>query len=99
MTIIITDTANNADDIRHEFKKHDRDYYPIEVYEYIYDTLSEMGSDDEHTELDVIAWCCDLSETTLDERDFDDIDDLVSDLEYKTTVIYNDGETVWYLAY
>lgn len=48
------------------FQDYDRDYYPQEVYDYIYDVLATSASDDDVVELDVIAWCCDISQETFD---------------------------------
>lgn len=46
-------------DVWRAFQNYDRDYYPQEVYDYIYDCLDDQSTDDV-VELDVIAWCCDM---------------------------------------
>lgn len=52
-------------DVWQAFQNYDRDYYPQEVYDYIYDCLDDQSTDDV-VELDVIAWCCDISQETFD---------------------------------
>jgi hypothetical protein len=52
-------------DVWREFRNYDRDYYPQEVYDYIYDCLNDQSTDDV-VELDVIAWCCDIEQETFD---------------------------------
>lgn len=53
-------------DVWQAFQNYDRDYYPQEVYDYIYEALDSGASDDDVVELDVIAWCCDISQETFD---------------------------------
>lgn len=53
-------------DVWRAFQDYDRDYYPQEVYDYIYEVLDSGASDDDVVELDVIAWCCDISQETFD---------------------------------
>ena len=95
MATIITKTANNVHDIKEMFAKYNRANYPDEVYKFILDTLE--SSDEDFIQLDVIAWACDISQTDLEGSGYDDIDELVYNLENNTTVICDDGETVWYL--
>jgi len=113
MAIIVTQTADNAYHIQDAFRRLDRDCYPLGVYEAIYDFIQETRGEEEAYELDVIAWCCDISETDLEsenrplrERGLDDddlytLDDLVSDLERKTTILFvdEDAEVIYHLAY
>ena len=105
MAIIVTQTADNADHIQDAFRRLDRDCYPLGVYQAIYDYINDTHGEDEAYELDVIAWCCDLSETTLDDLDDrddrDNLDDLADYLRSATTVLYvdEDTKTVYYLAY
>ena len=99
MAIIVTQTADNAYHIQDAFRRLDRDCYPLGVYQAIYDLIQDTHGADEPYELDVIAWCCDVSETTLD--DVSDLDDLADRLHSETTVLYvdYDTETVYHLAY
>ena len=108
MAIIVTQTADNADHIQDAFRRQGRDCYPLGVYQAIYDYINDTHGEDEAYELDVIAWCCDLSETTLDDLDDlddrddrDNLDDLADYLRSATTVLYvdEDTKTVYYLAY
>lgn len=113
MATIVTQTADNAYHIQDAFRATNRDYYPLGVYEAIFDFINETHADDEPYHLDVIAWCCDLSETTLesenrpllerkvDEDDLYTLDDLADRLRDETTVLYidEDTETVYHLAY
>lgn len=113
MATIVTQTADNAYHIQDAFRAANRDDYPPGVYKALFDYINETHSDDETYHLDVIAWCCDLSETTLesenrqllehnaDENDLYTLDDLVDRLRDETTVLYVDEntETVYYLAY
>ena len=95
MATIITKTAYSLNCIKEMFAKYNRDYYPNEVYQFILDTLE--NSDGDFIELDVISWACDISFVDLKDSGYDDIDDLVRSLGRSSTIICDDGETVWYL--
>ena len=112
MATIVTQTAGNACHIQDAFHAAGRDDYPQGVYDAIFDYINYTRGDDEVYHLDVIAWCCDISETTItdnyfDDLDdyfdnyFDDIDDLADRLRCETTVLYIDADagTVYHLAY
>ena len=105
MATIVTQTTDNAYHIQDAFRRLDRDDFPLGVYQAIYDYINDTHGDDEVYEPDVIAWCCDLSETTLDDLDdrdaLNDLDDLADYLGSATTVLYvdEDTKTVYYLAY
>ena len=108
MAIIVTQTADNAYHIQDAFRRLDRDGYPLGVYQAIFDYINDTHGEGEAYHLDVIAWCCDLSETTLDDLDdlddiddIDDIDDLADYLRSATTVLYvdYDAEVIYHLAY
>ena len=105
MAAIVTQTADNAYHIQDAFRRLDRDGYPLEVYQAIYDYINDTHGEDEPYHLDVIAWCCDLSETTIDrnanEDDLYTLDDLADRLHSETTVLYVDreAETVYHLAH
>ena len=79
MATIVTQTADNACHIQDAFRAAGRDDYPRGVYEAIFDYINYTRGDAEVYHLDVIAWCCDISETTLTDdhfdNHFDDIDD------------------------
>ena len=105
MAIIVTKTADNAYHIRDAFRSYNRDYYPMGVYEAIYDYIQETYGGDDVYDLDVIAWCCDISETSLSESaDGDELytlDDLVSTIADETSILYvdEDNEIVYHFAY
>ena len=104
-------TLDNARDVKERFQAFDRDYYPLEVYQAILDYELELADGiGQSRALDVIAWCCDISETTIAEYnkyhatcedDLYNFDDLVADLARKTTILFadEDSETVYHLAY
>lgn len=93
----IVKTLNSAFDIAEEFKRFNRDYYPLSVYEYIYDLLT-TATDEEFVELDVIAWSCEITESNLAESDFSDMEEFVEYLNKQTSIIYYDDATVWHFA-
>ena len=100
MAIIVTQTADNAYHIRNAFRSIDRDDYPLEVYQAIFDMINETHGEHEAYELDVIAWCCDLSESELcNNPEFEDTETLAEHLQDHTAVLYYDNETVWHLSY
>ena len=108
MATIVTQTADNACHIQDAFHAAGRDDYPQGVYEAIFDYINYTRGDGEVYHLDVIAWCCDISETTLtdnyfdnyfdsdfygdSDNHFDDIDDLADRLRCETTVLYVDAD-------
>ena len=71
MATIVTKTADNACHIQDAFRAAGRDNYPLGVYEAIFDFINYTRGGDEVYHLDVIAWCCDISETTLTDNYFD----------------------------
>ena len=113
MATIVTQTADNACHIQDAFCAAGRDEYPMGVYEAIFDFINYTRGPGEVYHLDVIAWCCDISETTLTDNyfdnyfdnyydnHFDDMADLVDRLRRETTVLYADADagTVYHLAY
>ena len=111
MATIVTQTADNAYHIQDAFRRLDRDCYPLGVYQAIYDLIQDTHGADEPYRFDVIAWCCDVSETTLDDvsdldgfGDLDDhaaLDDLADRLHSETTVLYvdYDAEVIYHLAH
>ena len=111
MAIIVTQTADNAYHIQDAFRRQGRDCYPLGVYKAIFDLINETHDEDAAYELDVIAWCCDLCESTIgDPADLDGLtehdaldllDALVDRLWEETTVLYvdYDAKTVYHLTY
>ena len=99
-------TLDNARDVKERFLAFGRDSYPLEVYQAILDYEEELaeGIGQSHS-LDVIAWCCDISETTLeskaDEDDLYTLDELADRLRDETTILFADESTgtVYHLAY
>ena len=71
MATIVTQTADNACHIQDAFRAAGRDDYPQGVYEAIFDFIHNTRGIGEVYHLDVIAWCCDISETTLTDNYFD----------------------------
>lgn len=53
----------NAWDVKELHKRADRDYYSEDAYEALFEMFEESGLD----EYDVIAWCCDFNEFTLED--------------------------------
>ena len=107
-------TLDNARDVKDRFQAFDRDCYPLEVYQAILDYELELADGiGQSRALDVIAWCCDISETTLesenrpllesnaDEDDLYTLADLADRLRDKTTILFADESTgtVYHLAY
>ena len=55
----------DADDLRREFAAHDRDYYPDELYQNLFEYLCDTYADEEFTTLDIIELCCDMRAVTI----------------------------------
>ena len=102
MAIIVTQTADNAYHIQDAFRRINRDYYPLEVYQALYAYISNTHGADEPYQFDAIAWYCDLREVTFDDLDdHDDFDDHADYLRSTTPVLYvdYDDKTIYHLAY
>ncbi|MRN38585.1 hypothetical protein CRG49_002135 [Neisseria sp. N95_16] len=102
MAQIIFETLNDAYAVKDKFRVMGRDCYPMGVYEYIYDYLSE--SEEDYVNLDVIAWCCDLSWVTLDvdsESYDEDFQTKLHELGRETSIIHANEETgeIWFFSY
>ena len=95
MATIITKIATNLHDIKQAFAKYNRDYYPDDVYQFILDTLE--SSEDKYVKLDVIYWACCISQTDLEDSGYEDMDELLYNLENNSTVICDNGLSVWHL--
>ena len=101
MAVIITQTAQTALHIKDAFRNVNRDYYPYWVYEAIFDLINEVYPEDQYYNIDAVAWSCDISETTLEGSEFDELAELADHLRDETTVLYvdEDKETIWHLVY
>lgn len=64
------------------FKYYERNNYPSELYDVLYDYLVDISCDCEAYEVDIIGLCCDICRTPLSE--IDDVDDY--------SVLYQDDE-------
>lgn len=53
----------NAWDVKELHKRADRDYYSLDAYDALFKMFEESGLD----EYDVIAWCCDFDELSLED--------------------------------
>ena len=112
MNTFFTQTTSGAYLVREAFRSYNRDYYPMGVYAAIYDYIQETHGDGD-LDIDVIAWCCDISETDLesanqplraqglDDDELHTLDDLVSTIADETTILYvdEDNEIVYHFAY
>ena len=101
-------TLDSANEIKDLFKRFDRDVYPFGVYEAIERYIQEAHGEEDKVELDVIAWCCDISETDINEWNryhadeaVETVEELSEKLGNLTTVLYvdEDKNVVYHLAY
>ena len=90
MATIVTKTAENACHIQDAFRAAGRDDYPLGVYEAIFDFINYTRGGDEVYHLDVVAWCCNISETTITDNYFDDLDNYFDDLDNHFDNHYDD---------
>ena len=88
-----------------DFRLAFRDMGRIEQFTYdgldaLFDWLEEYEeSTGERVELDVIALCCDFSQTLLKDLEDETGCKTLEELGDKTLVVYNDDETVLYQAF
>lgn len=91
-------------DLQKEFAKMERDYFSLSGYDALINLFDETGV---NTELDVIAICCEFTESTPEDirenysnldniADADDISDLLDALNYYTIAILLDNGNVLY---
>ena len=91
-------------DLQKEFAKMGRDYFSLSGYDALINLFDETGV---NTELDVIAICCEFTESTPDDirenysnldkiADADDISDLMDALNYYTIAILLDNGNILY---
>lgn len=113
MAIIVTQTADTAYHIREAFRAFGRDDYPFGVYEAIFGLVNETHKKEEYYKLDVIAWCCDISETALESENLEleaqglsedelyTLDELADEIKQQTTILYinENTEIIYHLTY
>lgn len=102
MAIIVTDTAQNGYHIQDAFIRFDRDYFPYQVYDALYDLIEQTYGDDEVYELDVIALCCDIQQEVVDPNAIGadgDIDKIAERIAEMASVLYVDraDNTIYYI--
>lgn len=91
----------NEYELQNEFARLDRDYFTLDGYRAIIDLFDETGV---NTELDVIAICCEFTESTPDDirenysnmEDKNSTSDLVDILNYYTVAILLDNGNILY---
>ena len=91
-------------DLQNEFAKMERDYYSLDGYDALINLFDETGT---NTELDVIAICCEFTESTPDDirenysnmediSNADNMDHLMDALNYYTIAILLDNGNILY---
>lgn len=91
-------------DLQNEFKKVDRDYFSLDGYQALIDLFDET---DTNIELDVIAICCEFTESTPDDirenySNIEDIknasstSDLLDEINYYTIAVLLDNGNILY---
>ena len=95
--MLYANRITTAEEVRQQFANLDRDYYPLEVYQTILDIEDDLSDcSGQARELDVIGWCCEINEVTIDDYntykimqiDKGDIDKLKSVLTEQGAFIY-----------
>ena len=102
MAIIVTETAQNGYHIQDTFRRLNRDYYPFQVYDALYELIESTYGADEYYELDVIALCCDIQQETVDPDDIGasgDIEKVAERIAESANVLYVDhaDNTIYYI--
>ena len=107
-------TIDSGSDLKQAFAQMGRDTsnLPVAYYDALFDIIEEHAreSGEEHFKLDVIAWDCDTSYTTLDDsyitpdmyagdKENPATEELANYLQDHTTVIWYDETTVYHFAY
>ena len=93
-------------DLQKEFKAYDRDYYSLDGYQAILDLFEEIG---DSQELDVIAICCDFTESEPSdiiaeygieiEDDEDEMEIVMKYLDYNTWAEKLNNGAILYQAF
>ena len=104
MAIIVTDVAYNGLHIQDAFRRYDRDYFPYQVYDALYDLIEQTYGDDEVYEIDVTGLCCDIKQETVDPDDTGasgDIDKVAERIAYSYNLLYVDhtDNTIYYIQF
>ena len=107
-------TIDSGADLKQAFAQMGRDTgnLPTAYYDALFEIIEEHASacDEKHHMLDVIAWGCDTTYTTLDDRYItpamyaDDeenptTEELANYLQEHTSIIWQDETTVYHLVY
>ena len=91
--------------LREEFLSYDRDYFSLDGYQAILDLFEELDS---NQELDVIAICCDFTEADIEdirsdyglsEEEYEDIEEVMDYLNYRTYAIELDNGNILYQSF
>ena len=91
--------------LREEFISYDRDYFSLDGYQAILDLFEELDS---NQELDVIAICCDFTEESIEdirsnyglsEEEYEDIEEVMDYLNYRTYAIELDNGNILYQSF
>ena len=92
-------TIDSGSDLKQAFADMGRDTgnLPVAYYDALFEIIEEHASGEEHYKLDIIAWDCDTTYTTLGEET--NTEELAGYLQGYTTVIWYDESTVYHFAY
>ena len=103
--VIMKQSINNYD-FHRAFETMRPDNFSYDGLDSLFDWFEQYEEDSEQEiELDVIAICCDFTESTLKEfnqdytREYEDMDELVESLNEETMVIPVDDNTFIYAAF
>lgn len=102
MAIIVTETAKNGYHIQDAFRRFDRDCFPYQVYDALYDLIEQTYGSEEVYELDVIGLCCDIQQETVDTDDIGasgDIEKVAERIADSYNLLYVDhvDNTIYYI--
>lgn len=93
-------TSVNLSSFRDNFRQVRPNNFSYKGLECLYEYLTQLEVETgQEIELDVIAICCDFTESTIEEVLNDYNLESIEDLELNTTVIYVDEDTVIYQNY
>ena len=95
----------NKYSLRDEFLSYDRDYFSLDGYQAILDLFEELDS---NQELDVISICCDFTEADIEDirsdyglsgEEYEDIEEVMYYLNYRTYAIGLDNGNILYQSF
>ena len=100
-------TIDSGSDLKQAFADMgcDTGNLPVAYYDALFEIIEEHASGEEHYELDIIAWDCATTYTTLGEATpamycaETNTEELAGYLQGYTTVIWYDESTVYHFAY